>query len=176
MSEARKLVRKLNRAEEYKVRDWPKYHHAITQEPGAYRFTDADGFRVYVGESRTNLRARLRFQIRPATFGHRWTLSDPPPKGICRGRNLLNNVLKDQNDGRPFTKPHSVIDPDDQTTIDALNRAFRYMSELVVQWVRCPDGDMAKRVEHLASRCALDDRCAHRPLGTGSMAQAAERR
>lgn len=161
MHEALELAEKLNNAKAYRVRDWQSFHHEIPEKPGAYKFTDSDGFRVYVGETKKSLRERLRHQIYPARRLP-WSWSNPPPKSICSQRNLLNNVLKDLNDGRPLWWPDGEINRSDQDTIDLLNDAFRRIDELMVRWVSCPDGKMAKRVEHLANRCALDNRCARR--------------
>ncbi len=69
MNEAKERARKLNHAKAYKVQDWWSFHHTIPEEPGAYKFTDPDGFRVYVGQSPTNLRKRLRSQVFPARLG-----------------------------------------------------------------------------------------------------------
>ena len=75
MNEAKERARKLNHAKAYKVQDWWSFHHTIPEEPGAYKFTDPDGFRVYVGQSPTNLRKRLRSQVFPSSpdfsHGHR---------------------------------------------------------------------------------------------------------
>lgn len=87
------------------MRDWNAFVHEIPPKPGAYRFTGADGLRVYVGETDKSLRERLRKQVMPARIGKRWTLRHPPPAGVCRSRNLLGNVLKDQRDGRRLAKP-----------------------------------------------------------------------
>ena len=159
--EALALVRKLQAAKAYPVRDWYDFEILIPKTPGAYRFTDPDGLRVYVGEAEKNLRDRLSKQIMPHRRGRPWTLERPPPRGICSGRNLLNNVLKDQRDGRELVRPHAKIDPADQTVIKALNEAFRAIDELRMQWVEC-GAEIRKRVEHLAGRCAFDPWCTHR--------------
>ena len=159
------LVRKLQAAKAHRVRDWYDFQHLIPKTPGAYRFTDPDGLRVYVGEAE-NLHNRLSKQIMPHRRGIPWTLERPPPLTVCQARNLLNNVLKDQRDGRELVPPHARIDPGDPAAIEALNEAFRAIDELGVQWVECPV-EIRKRVEHLAGRCALDLRCtsAENPSG-----------
>ena len=153
------LVQKLQAAKVYQVRDWYAFEHLIPATPGAYRFTGADGLRVYVGETDKSLRERLGKQVMRGRIGKPWTLERRPPAGVCQSRNLLNNVLKDQRDGRPLAKPPEyTIDPGDPTVIEALNAAFRTIDGLAVQWVECPV-DMRKRVEHLADRCVFDGRC-----------------
>lgn len=153
------LVQKLQAARAYQVRDWNAFVHEIPPKPGAYRFTGADGLRVYVGETDKSLRERLRKQVMPARIGKRWTLRHPPPAGVCRSRNLLGNVLKDQRDGRRLAKPPEyTIDTGDVTVIEALNAAFHTIDGLTVQWVGCPV-DLTERVEHLADRCIFDRRC-----------------
>ena len=157
--EALALVRKLQTAKAYPVREWYDFEHLIPKTPGAYRFTDPDGLRVYVGEAEKSLRNRLSKQVMPHRFGRPWTLERPPPRGVCTSRNLLNNVLKDQRDGRALVEPFANIDQGDPGAIEALNRAFHTIDGLAVQWVKCP-ADMRKRVEHLAGRCVFDRRCA----------------
>lgn len=156
--EALALVRKLQAAKAYPVRDWYDFEHLIPETPGAYRFTDSRGLRVYVGEAAKNLRSRLSKQVMPSRFGRPWTLERPPPLSVCTGRNLLNNVLKDQRDGRELVRPHGSVDAGDPAAIEALNEAFRAIDELCVQWVACPP-EIRKRVEHLAGRCTFDLRC-----------------
>lgn len=156
--EALALVRKLQAAKPYPVRDWYDFEHLIPATPGAYRFTDRDGLRVYVGKAK-RLRDRLSRQVMPRRLGKPWTSERPPPRGVCTKRNLLINVLKDQRDGRELVRAHANIDQGDPSAIEALNTAFRTIDGLAVQWVECP-ADMRKRVEHLAGRCVFDRRCA----------------
>ena len=156
--EALALVWKLQAAKAYPVRDWYHFEHQVPNTPGAYRFTDPDGLRVYVGEAEKDLRNRLSKQVMPHRLGKPWSLERPPPISVCTGRNLLNNVLKDQRDGRELVRAHAKIDPGDPVAIEALNAAFRTIDGLAVQWIVCP-ADMRKRVEHLAGRCVFDRRC-----------------
>jgi len=143
------LAAQLRAAERFRVRDWPAFGHTIPAVPGAYRFTDPGGVQIYVGETtrKGGLRQRLRDQVKAQRFGRVWR----PPRSVCAGANLLNNVLKDRRDGRPLVKPFGSIDPQDPHTVRLLEEAFQAIDGLYVQWVECP-ADMTERVEHMACR------------------------
>ena len=96
----------------------------------------------------------------PHRLAKPWTLERPPTLTVCQGRNLLNNVLKDQCDGRELVPPNARINPGNPAAIEAPNEAFRAIDRLGVQWVECP-AEIRKRVGHLAGRCAFDLRCAN---------------
>lgn len=155
--EALAYVRKLQSAGRSPVRHWPGFGHLIPESSGVYRFTDADGRRVYVGEAK-NLRRRLAEQVMSYRIGKPWTPDNPPSPNICEARNLLINVARHQRDGEHLYDKNGKIDPGDPEHVEALNRAFAYIDGLSVQWVRCP-AKLRKRVEYLAGRCVLDPRC-----------------
>ena len=158
MGEALSFVRALQGAKPYPVRSWYTFERLIPRKPGAYRFTDGRGVRVYVGEA-ARLRERLRYQIMPSRYEKApWTLDNPAPRGVCRGRNLLNTVLRDQRDGLNLFDSEGNIDQADPAVLETLNRAFRRIDGLAVQWIECPP-DLRKRVEELAARCILDPSC-----------------
>ena len=106
--EALALVWKLQAAKAYPVRDWYHFEHQVPNTPGAYRFTDPDGLRVYVGEAEKDLRNRLSKQVMPHRLGKPWSLERPPPLSVCTGRNLLNNVLKDLRPRIPPNRPQNA--------------------------------------------------------------------
>lgn len=147
------LVRKLQAARAYRVRDWHSFERLIPAAPGVYRFTNADGLRVYVGQA-SDLRVRLRYQVASARIDNPgWT-----PNPSVGGVNLVNKVAKDQRDGRGWSS--YKIDPSDPTEIEALNATLDAIDGLSVQWVECQDGkNKRERVEHLADRCVFDGRC-----------------
>lgn len=158
MGEALSFVRALQGAKPYPVQSWYTFERLIPWKPGAYRLTDGRGVPVYVGEA-DRLRKRLRYQIMPSRYEEApWTLDNPAPRTVCQRRNLLNTVLRDQRDGLNLFDSKGNIDQADPAVLEALNRAFRRIDGLAVQWIECP-ADLRKRVEQLATRCIFDPSC-----------------
>ncbi len=176
-----RMAKDLASAKAHRVEEWETYRDDVPTQPGLYMFSER-GRRVYIGSaaSKAGIKGRLIHQAYVPRIGKpRWTMNDQPPRRVRDARNLLARVLL-EDFCRPFDPSGSGNPPNpwkiapresrpwwtNEAHIEALNKAFKRIHAMTVQWVKCPQDLTEKELDraaiHAAESCA---QCLLQPTG-----------